>query len=100
LHHGRDYQARLIGGLCEKSVTLLVTLRVRCLVSGDSAWAEAVAIVMAPRPSGTGSGRLDADGEDAGKRCAGEPHARTVWRAGTWKRATREDRASPGRSRP
>ena len=32
--------------------------------------------------------------------CRGEPHARTVWRAGTWKRATREDRASPGRSRP
>jgi hypothetical protein len=53
-----------IGGLCEKRVTLLVTLRVRCLVSGDSARAEAVAIVIAPRSSGTGSGRLDADGEE------------------------------------
>ena len=53
-----------IGGLCEKRVTLLVTLRVRCLVSGDSAWAEAIAIVIAPRSSGTRSGRLDADGEE------------------------------------
>jgi hypothetical protein len=53
-----------VGGLCEKRVTLLVTLRVRCLVFGDSAWAEAVAIVIAPRSSGTGSGRLDADGEE------------------------------------
>jgi len=43
---------------------LLVTLRVRCLVSGDSAWAEAIAIVIAPRSSGTGSGRLEADGEE------------------------------------
>jgi hypothetical protein len=55
---------RRFGGLCEKRVTLLVTLRVRCLVSGDSAWAEAVVIVIAPRSSGTGSGRLDADGEE------------------------------------
>ncbi len=42
---GIDRQ-RVFGGLREKRVTLLV----RCLISGDSAWAEAVAIVTAPRP--------------------------------------------------
>ena len=60
---GIDRQ-RVFGGLCEKRVTFLVTLLVRCLISGDSAWAEAVAIVTAPRSSGTGPGRLDADGEE------------------------------------
>jgi len=52
-----------VGGLCEKRVTLLVTLRVRCLVSGIAgAWQPPSS--PRPGPSGTGPGRLDADGEE------------------------------------
>src|SRR5207302_228936 len=53
----------VFGGLCEKRVTLLVTLRVRCLISGI-AWAWQPPSSSRPGPSGTGSGRLDAVGEE------------------------------------
>ena len=69
----------MFGGLCEKRVSLLVRLRVRCLVSGDSAWAEAIAIGIAPRPFRDWLGQAGTPTvKNAGKRCAGEPHARTV----------------------
>ena len=52
-----------IGGLCEKRVTLLVTLRVRSLVPGIAgAWQPPSS--SRPGPSGTGPDRLDADGEE------------------------------------
>jgi hypothetical protein len=67
---GIDRQ-RVFGGLCEKRVTLLVTSRVRCLVSGDSAWVWQPPSSSRPGLPGLARAGWTPTVKSAGKRCAG-----------------------------